>query len=111
MLLNVSAPSVILDSVEGIEVGDYISDLGFSAIPQIPVEAHAYLAQLTAVKALEGLGDRTGMEAAQEKADLLKKSLLVMISQRVDGSVKKVVNPSGGLRVNNGLWRRGYGRF
>lgn len=110
-IVTVSAPSVILSSVEGIEVGDYISDLGFSAVPQIPIEAHAYLAQLTAVKCLEGLGDRTGMESAQAKADLLLKSLMVMISQRVDGSVKKVVNPSGGLRVSNGLWRRGYGRF
>lgn len=110
-ITSVSAPSVTLDSVEGIEIGDYISDLGFSAIPQVPIEAHAYLAQLTAVKCLEGLGDREGMMAAQQKADLLKQSLLVMISQRVDGSPKKVVNPSGGFRINSGMWRRGYGRF
>lgn len=112
MVINAdSSPSLILDTVEGIEVGDYIAEQGFSAVPQIPIEAHAYLAQLTAVKCLEGLGDRSGMEAAQAKAEMLKKNMLVMISQRVDGSVKKVVNPSGGLRINGGLWRRGYGRF
>lgn len=110
-VVNISSPSVILNSVAGISVGDYISELGFSAIPQVPIEAHAYLAQLTAIKCLEGLGDSTAMQAAQAKADLLRKSLLVMISQRVDGSPKKVVNPSGGLRINGGLWRRGYGRF
>lgn len=110
-IVTLSAPSIILSSVEGISVGDYVSELGYSAIPQVPIEAHQYLAQLTAVKCLEGLGDRTGMEAAQAKADQLKKSLLVMISQRIDGSVKKIVNPSGGLRINGGLWRRGYGRF
>ena len=105
----VSSPSVICDSVDGLSIGDYVSEYGYSAIPQVPVEAHAYLAQLTAVKALEGLGDRTGMEAALAEANILKKSLMVMISQRVDGSVKKVINPNGGLRMSAGVWRRGFG--
>lgn len=110
-VVTLSAPSVIVDDVTGIEVGDYISELGYSAIPQVPIEAHAYLAQLTAVKCLESLGDNPGMQAAQAKADILRKALLVMISQRVDGSIKKVVNPSGGLRINGGIYRRGYGRW
>jgi hypothetical protein len=104
-----SAPTITLDTVEGLSVGDYISDYGYSAIPQVPVEAHAYLAQLTAAKALEGLGDREGMAAALKKAEQLKDNLLIMISQRVDGSVKKVMNPSGGLRSPNGYWKRGWG--
>lgn len=106
-VVTASNPSIILDSVEGIEVGDYISEMGFSAVPQVPIEAHPYLAQLTAIKCLEGLGDRAGMEAAQAKADILKTALLIMISQRVDGSVKKIVNPTGGLRIGSGIWRRG----
>lgn len=110
-VVTVSSPSIVLSSVDDIQVGDYISELGFSAVPQIIIEAHGYLAQLTAAKGLEGLGDRSGMEAALAKAKSLKASLLVTISQRVDGSVKKIVNPSGGLRINNGLWRAGYGRF
>lgn len=105
----VSSPSIILNNVDDLSVGDYISDLGFSAIPQIPIEAHPYLAQLTAAKCLEGLGDDRGMEAALSKAMKLKESLLVLISQRVDGSVKKVVNPSGGLRLNSGIGRWGGG--
>lgn len=107
----VSSPSIILDSVEGISVGDYLSVQGFSAIPQVPIEAHAWLAQLTAVKCLEGVGARSGMEAAQAKANQLKESMLVMASQRVDGSVKKIINPNGGLRITAGIWRSGYGRF
>lgn len=108
-ITGVSSPSIILDTVEGIEVGDYISEVGYSAVPQVPIEAHNYLAQLTAVKALEGLGDTDGMKNAAEVAGKLKDSLLVMVSQRVDGSVKKVMNPSGGLRVASGTWRRGWG--
>lgn len=105
----VSSPSITVDDVTGISVGDYITELGFSAVPQVPIEAHPYLAQLTVIKCLEGLGDREGMQAAQAKADILKTNLLTMISQRVDGSVKKVINPSGGLRLQCGIRRRGWG--
>lgn len=105
----VSNPALVLDTVEGIEVGDYMSLEGYSAIPQIPVEAHNYLAQCVATIALEGLGDREGMSASQEVAERLKTALLVMISQRVDGSPKKVINPSGGLRIGSGGFRRGWG--
>jgi len=108
-IVSTSSPSIIVDSVADIAVGDYISEEGYSAIPQIPIEAHAYLAQLSAVKCLEGLGDREGMKAANAMAEILEKSLLVMVSQRVDGSVKKIVNPNGGLRMNGGLWRSGRG--
>lgn len=105
----ISSPSLVLDTVEGLEVGDYVTLYGFSAVPQIPVEAHAYLAQLTAAKCLEGLGDREGMQAALGKAETLKTNLLIMTSQRVDGSVKKIMNPNGGLRLGAGLGRWGRG--
>jgi len=103
-----SSPSVVLSSVIGLNVGDYISLMGYSSIPQIPVEAHAYLAQLTAAKALEGLGDREGMKAALEKANSLKDSLLIMTSSRVDGSPKKIVSPNGGVKRASSLRGRGF---
>jgi hypothetical protein len=106
---NVSSPTIIVDDVTDLSVGDYISEYGYSAIPQVPVEAHNYLAQLSAVQALKGLGDREGAADAEVEAGLLKESLLVMISQRVDGSVKKVMHPNGGLRLGAGLgWRRSW---
>lgn len=109
-IVNVSAPSIIVDDATGISAGDYISDQGYSAIPQIPIEAQAYLAQLTAAKALEGLGDREGMKAALTKAEAMKTGLLTVISQRVDGSVKKLVNPNGGLRLSSSGYWGGNGR-
>lgn len=108
-IVNISSPSIVLNNVDDIAVGDYISERGFSAIPQIPIEAHPYLAQLTAAKCLEGLGDREGEAAALSKAEKMRTALLIMISQRVDGSVKKIVNPSGGLRMNASIGRRGGG--
>ena len=108
----VSAPSVVLDTVVGIGVGDYLSGYGYSAIPQIPLEAHAYLAQLTAAMCLRGLGDREGAKDLEVEADLLKVGMFTMISQRVDGSVKKVINPDGGLRMGiGGRWGGARGGF
>ena len=107
-IVSLSSPTIFLDTVLGIAVGDYVSMQGYSALPQIPLEAHAYLAQLTAVKCLEGLADRPGMEVAQAKANEMKDNMLKMLTQRVDGSIKKVINPNGGLRANAGL---GFGRF
>lgn len=104
---NISAPSLILNNVDDLTVGDYISERGFSAIPQIPIEAHPYLAQVTAALALQGLGDTQGEERAIRKAQEMKQNLLVLISQRVDGSVKKIVNPTGGLRRNASIGRWG----
>ena len=111
-ITTISSPSIVLTTIEGLSVGDYITLQGYSAIPQIPVEAHAYLAQLTAAKALEGLGDREGMAAALKKAESLKDNLLIMTSQRVDGSPKKVVSPNGGVRIASslrGIRRGGWG--
>lgn len=109
-IVSVSSPTVELNSVEGLSVGDYVSDRGFSPIPQVPIEAHAYLAQLTAAKCLEALGDNEGNQAAIAKAEKLKDKLMVMISQRVDGSTKKIMNPNGGLRLGAGIGRFGWGR-
>ncbi len=110
-IASISSPTIFLDNVDGLVIGDYISQEGYSAIPQIPLEAHAYLAQLTAVKCLETVADRPGMEVAQAKANEMKQNMLTITTQRVDGSVKKIINPTGGLRLGAGIgrWRTGRG--
>ncbi len=109
-ITNVSSPTIFVDSVTGLSVGDYVSLEGYSAIPQVPLEAHAYLAQLTAVKCLETVADRPGMEAAQAKANELRQNMLTITTQRVDGSLKKIINPNGGLRLGSGIGRWGNGK-
>lgn len=108
-IVTLSSPTIELDTVEDLSVGDYVSLQGYSAVPQILIEAHAYLAQKTAALALEGLGDERGAAVASNKAESLKSNLLTIISNRVDGSTKKIMNPSGGLRVGVGLGRWGRG--
>lgn len=110
-IVSVSSPTVNLTDVSKASVGDYVSIYGYSAIPQIPVEAHAYLAQLTAAKCLESLGDRDGMQAALSTAETLLKGIMIVTQPRVDGSPKKIINPNGGIAAASGLgqWGRGWG--
>ncbi len=96
-IINLSSPTIELDNVTNIEIGDWVTLEGDSVVPMIPVEAHPYLAQLSCVKCLEGLGDREGMSAAQSKANELKESLLTMISPRVDSAPKKITNCGNGI--------------
>lgn len=105
-IVSVSSPSIVLDSVDGISVGDVIALEGYSGIPQIPVEAMDYLSMLSAYKCLQGLGDLEGATEAKDKAKTLKDNLLIMISQRVDGSIKKIMQPDGGLRLWSGIGGR-----
>jgi hypothetical protein len=108
-IVSVSNPTVEVDNVTGVTVGDYVSLMGYSAVPQVPIEAHPYLAQLTASKCLESLGDSEGMQVALNRAATLKDGLLILMTQRVDGSVKKIMQASGGLRRGAGLGRWGKG--
>lgn len=102
----VSSPTVFLTDVSQASVGDIVSLYGYSGIPQIPVEAHAYLAQLTAAKCLESLKALEGMKAALDKAETLKTNILQMVSNRVEGSPKKIINPSGGMLAASSINKR-----
>lgn len=90
-IVNASMPTIEVDDVTGVNIGDWVSVQGESIIPQLPEEAHTVLAQATVVKLLEALGDREGMKAAEAKLDQNKKDLLGVINPRIDGSPKKIV--------------------
>jgi hypothetical protein len=75
-------------------VGDYISERCTSPIPQIPRELQPLLAQRVAVKCLEALGDRQGMQVAQAKADQIEQAVKVLITPRVRGEERKIVAPN-----------------
>jgi hypothetical protein len=103
-----SSPTITLTSVSGIQVGDYVALEGYSCIPQVPVEAHKVLAQATAVKVLEALGDFEGMAAAEKKLNQNKEDMLKMINPRVDGAVKRITSNGNGLWDWNRATRRPY---
>jgi hypothetical protein len=81
-----------------ISVGDWICLENESTIAQIPVEAQPILAQATAVKLLEGMGDRQGLAVSQAKLGDIINKFTAMNAPRVDDSPKKINN------LNTYMW-------
>lgn len=81
------------------KVGDWICLAGDSPVPQIPVEYHDVLVQSAIVKILEALGDFKGMQAAEAKLQQIQNDALTLITPRVDGEPKKIVNHWSPLRI------------
>lgn len=80
-------------------VGDWICLAGESPVPQLPLEYHDVLAQSVIVKVLEALGDFPGMQAAEAKLQQIQDNALSLITPRVDGEPKKIVNRWSPLRI------------
>jgi len=97
------------DMPSGIVVGDYICLSQEAIIPQIPAELHPVLAQRTAARCLEALGDTAGLQNANLKLAEMEMKLQTVIDNRAESSPIKVVNFQSPLRY--GKFRRtGYAR-
>lgn len=91
--------SVIDNSVTGrktIEIGDWVCLEQEAALPSIPTELQATLAQAAVVRLAEARGDQESVALHQGKLDRMLQVLQVGISHRTD-TEKVVVN-------NDGLW-------
>lgn len=85
------AASTVIDPTGAIqpEVGDYICLAGTSNIPQIPVEYHAVLAQMTVVKIMESLGDRAKLESAKADLNELRAQVGLLTKNRVESTPQR----------------------
>lgn len=90
-----------------IRPGDYISFAGECIIPGIPSELHTVLAQRTACRCLEALGDQAGLQAANQKLAEMEQKTATLIDNRVEGAPQKINNFRGLLRSSK-LRRRGW---
>jgi hypothetical protein len=109
-IISISAPTVVLASVVGLNVGDWVALQGNSPIPQLPVCAHSVLAQAATVKLLESLKDTEGMNLAQEKYTELYKAMEFMITPRIDGEPVKITDSGRGLASFNRIGK-GWGGY
>ena len=75
-----------------LKIGDWVCTENTSPVPQIPVEFYSYLAQLTAVQLLDALGDKEAKDSAASKLEKMEANALSMVTPRVVGEAKKVVN-------------------
>lgn len=87
-----------------IEDGFWVSDVGTTPFPNIPIELHPLLQQSVITTLYTGLGDKrlTGAVDLQKKMEMdLRKTL----SPRTQGSARPILNPNApGMRFGRGWW-------
>lgn len=81
-------------------VSDYICSAGECIIPQIPTDLHSSLADRTAARILESIGDREGAGAMAARLQAQDNQTGTLLDNRVEGSIKKVTNKHSLLRYN-----------
>ncbi len=83
-------------------VGDYLAEAQTAPYAQIPLEGKELLAQLTALKCLENMGDEKGYGVAMARYQQMADDLVNLISPRAQAESKFVRNQGNAMR------RRGY---
>ena len=98
-VIDTGAGTITLSS-SGFAEGDFICPRGYTAIPKIPLELRDCLIQAGIVNALVSLKDLNGVKLAREELYIALQNASGLISPRVEGETKKIVN-------NSGIWRAG----
>ena len=107
---SVSPTSITLketDLDQDFVVGDYICSQYSCIIPQIPTDLHILLAERTAARVMQALGDRDGLQESQKKIMDYEARQSVLIDSRVEGSPQKVFNRHSLLRYGKQFSGRG----
>lgn len=86
------------DVPEKFVIGDYICEQYECIIPQIPSDLHTLLAERTCMRIMEALGDQQGVQTQTAKVTDLEARQAVMVSNRTEGSPKKLSNRHSLLR-------------
>lgn len=100
---NIVSTTITL-SASGAAKNNYICPKGYTVYPKIPVELRELLTKSAIESALMAIKDVAGLEVVQKNIKELMKDLATLISPRVDGEVKKIVN-------NSGIWKQGKSRY
>ena len=75
--------------IGGIEVGDWMSAVNTSPVPQLPDEFHDVLGTLTIARALDSIGDNEGFARATAQGKKQTDSCISLIGERDDGTPEK----------------------
>lgn len=84
--------------------GAYVCQAGQTCVPSVPPEFFNVLVWATLVPVFEALGDQAAMQNAGAMTQRHLQSAIQMVSPRVDGAPKVIVNTSSPLRA--GRYRR-----
>ena len=94
------------DIPTGLVVGDRIGLAGETDILNAPSDLHVMLAQMTAARVLESIGDSEGLQVADKKLAKMEKNASGLLMNRVTGSPVKAKARNGTIRRGN--YRKGF---
>src|ERR1019366_1580977 len=97
VVTNIAAGVITFSSVlpTNVAVGDYVCLAGQSCVVQVPVELQPLLTQYVVVRCLSAQGDANGLKAALAELEVLEKNANLLLTPRVQGSVKRVTKSRG----------------
>jgi hypothetical protein len=96
-LVTASGNSFTVDSTIAaiLKPGMWLAPTGYSPFPQyIAVDVVPCLVQATAVRCLEAMGDRAGQQLASAKLKQMMEDATRLMTPRVEGKNKKIMNPN-----------------
>ena len=84
-----------------LKTGDFVALAEETHVPQLPQELVPILAQRTAIKCLESLGDTESMANASRELQKMEENAYSLIDNRVEGAPRKVVQRNSQLKTNS----------
>jgi hypothetical protein len=108
IVLNLSD---IADTIDDLQVGDYVALAEETPVPNIPTEMHPLLAQAAAVQLLESMTDTEALKNAQARFEKMTAAIQELIDDRVDLAPKKIKPRHGTLSASIGTGRNNKGSY
>jgi hypothetical protein len=96
VITNINSGVITFQSAlpTNLSVGDYVCLAGQSCVVQVPVELQPLLTHYVVVRVLAAQGDAK-LKDAQSELEELEKNASLLLTPRVQGNVKRVVNARG----------------
>jgi hypothetical protein len=91
-------------TIANVLVGDYMCLANECIIPQVPPDMHTLLAERTASKILQAIGDQAGMASSAMVIQKMEKSQGTLLDSRVENSARKINNRGSLLRYGKTRW-------
>lgn len=90
--INLTTKTLTIPTTHAKDVvaGCYITQAEETIVPNVPTEYHPVIAQKVAVACLEAMGDEQNKQSAERKLAQMEKSVLKIVTNRVEGQPKKI---------------------
>lgn len=101
---SLAGSTLTLSTDVGVSVGDWVSDVGTTPFPNIPVEFHPLLQRSVITELYTGLGD-SRLKGSQDLQVKLETELRRTMAPRTQGSARPIINRTGpGMNTAWGGW-------